>query len=252
MEQKLYELNEKATEIYHRELYRSYTALSYFSKRHIQLNTIEAFRIGYASGLYNLYEYLKCDGFNDDDIIASGLVKRQEDGSIVERYRNRIIFPIINEDNKIVAFGGRVIDDKFKPKYLNSPETKIFSKGKNLYGIHRAKNYAEDGIILVEGYIDVITLNKAGIKNVVASLGTAISSSQIELIKKYTNKIYIAFDSDKAGKIATLRILKYLEDEDVDVKFIHLKEAKDPDEYVNKYGVEKFKNLLYISKEELD
>lgn len=244
MEQKLYELNEKATEIYHRELYRSYTALSYFSKRHIQLNTIEAFRIGYASGLYNLYEYLKCDGFNDDDIIASGLVKRQEDGSIVERYRNRIIFPIINEDNKIVAFGGRVIDDKFKPKYLNSPETMIYSKARSLYGINIAKDNVEDGLILVEGYIDVITLNQAEIKNVVALLGTAITDEQIKIIKRYTNKVIIAFDSDLAGTKAALITQEKFKKYNIECLSIKLDNAKDVDEYINKNGVEKFRTLL--------
>lgn len=244
MEQKLYELNEKATEIYNRELYRSYTALAYFSKRHIKLNEIELFRLGYASGRYNIYEYLKCEGFSDDVIIASGLVKRQEDGSIVERYRNRIIFPIINEDNKVVAFGGRVIDDNIKPKYINSPETIIYSKGKNLYGIHRAKNYAEDGLILVEGYIDVIILNQVGIKNVVALLGTAITDEQIKIIKRYTNKVIIAFDSDLAGTKAALITQEKFKKYNIECLSIKLDNAKDVDEYINKYGTDKLKILL--------
>ena len=244
MEQKLYELNEKATEIYNRELYRSYTALAYFSKRHIKLNEIELFRLGYASGRYNIYEYLKCEGFNDDVIIASSLVKRQEDGSIVERYRNRIIFPIINEENKVVAFGGRVIDDNIKPKYINSPETEIYSKSSNLYGINIAKDNVEDGLILVEGYIDVIILNQVGIKNVVALLGTAITDEQIKIIKRYTNKVIIAFDSDLAGTKAALITQEKFKKYNIECLSIKLDNAKDVDEYINKYGTDKLKILL--------
>ena len=244
MEQKLYELNEKATEIYHRELYRSYnTALSYFSKRHIRLNTIEAFRLGYAGGLYNLYEYLKCEGFNDDVIIASGLVKRQEDGNIIESYRNRIVFPIINEENQVIAFGARVLDNR-KPKYINSPETIIYSKGRSLYGINIAKDNVEDGIILVEGYIDVIILNQVGIKNVVALLGTAITDEQIKIIKRYTNKVIIAFDSDLAGTKAVLITQEKFKKYNIECLSIKLDNAKDVDEYINKNGVEKFRTLL--------
>lgn len=240
----LYDLNEKATEIYHRELYRSYTALAYFSKRHIKLNEIELFRLGYAGGRYNIYEYLKCEGFSDDVIIASGLVEKQEDGSIIDKFRNRIIFPIINEENKVAAFGCRVIDDNIKPKYINSPETMIYSKARNLYGMNIAKDYAENGIIIVEGYIDFITMYQAGFKNVVSILGTAITDEQIELIKKYTNKVILIFDSDMAGQCATQRAIEKFKAYDIKYTNIKLEGAKDVDEFINKYGADKFKKVL--------
>lgn len=239
----LYEINEKATEFYHNQLYNYTVALDYLKTRYINNNTIIDLKIGYASDDNSLYSYLKEEGYTDDVILASGLCSKKEDDGFTDRYKNRIIFPIINEENKVIAFGGRVLDDS-KPKYVNSPENIIYSKGRNLYGINIAKDYAQDGLILVEGYIDFVTFYQAGIKNVVSVLGTAIVTAQAELIKKYTNKVIIVFDSDMAGTAAVLRAGEIFRDLDIEIKVVELNEAKDPDEYIRKYGANKFKKLL--------
>ena len=243
MKQILYELNEKVAEFYHKQLYNYTVALDYLKLRNIDNNTTICLKIGYASDDNSLYSYLKEEGYTDDVILASGLCSKKEDDGFTDRYKNRIIFPIINEENKVIAFGGRVLDDS-KPKYVNSPENIIYSKGRNLYGINIAKDYAQDGLILVEGYIDFVTMYQAGFKNVVSVLGNAIVTAQAELIKKYTNKVIIVFDSDMAGTAAVLRAGEIFRDLDIEIKVVDLNEAKDPDEYIRKYGANKFKKLL--------
>lgn len=242
----LYELNEKAMELYHIIVYRSYnTALGYLCKRRLQLGTINDLTIGYANDdYYNLYDYLKARGCTDDVILSSGLVVKDEEGNYIDRYNNRIIFPIKDEDNKVVAFGGRALDDNIKPKYINTPETMIYSKAKSLYGINIAKDYADNGLILVEGYMDLATMYQAGFKNVVALLGTAITDEQIELIKKYTNKVILIFDSDLAGQCATNRAIEKFKAYDIKYTNIKLEGAKDVDEFINKYDIDSLKNLL--------
>lgn len=243
MKQILYELNEKVVDFYHKQLYNYTVALDYLKSRNIDNNTTICLKIGYASDDNSLYSYLKDEGYTDDVILASGLCNKKEDNCFTDRYKNRIIFPIINEENKVVAFGARVLDDS-KPKYINSPENLIYSKGRNLYGINIAKDYAEDGLILVEGYIDFVTMYQAGFKNVVSVLGNAIAIAQAELIKKYTNKVIFAFDDDMAGTAAVLRAGELFRDLDIEIKVVELNDAKDPDEYLRKYGDDKFKKLL--------
>ena len=245
MKQILYELNEKAMEFYHKILYRSYnTALRYLCERHLTLGTINDLMIGYANDdYYNLYDYLKAGGYTDDVILSSGLVVKDEEGNYIHRYNNRIIFPIKDEDNKVVAFGARVLDDS-KPKYINSPENIIYSKGRNLYGINIAKDYAQDGLILVEGYIDFVTMYQAGFKNVAALLGNATATAQAELIKKYTNKVILLLDSDMAGQCAAERAIEKFKAYDIKYTNIKLEGAKDVDEFINKYGAEKIKETL--------
>lgn len=241
MKQILYELNEKVAEFYHKQLYT--VALEYLKSRNINNNTIIGLKIGYASDDNSLYSYLKEEGYTDDVILASGLCSKKEDDGFTDRYKNRIIFPIINEENKVVAFGARVLDDS-KPKYINSPENIIYSKGRNLYGINIAKDYADKGLILVEGYMDLATMYQAGFKNVVALLGTAITDEQIELIKKYTNKVILIFDSDLAGQCATNRAIEKFKAYDIKYTNIKLEGAKDVDEFINKYDIDSLKNLL--------
>ena len=227
MEQ-LYEINEIVAEFYHKQLYNYDEALEYFKLRSINNNTREDLKLGYAS---------------DDNSLYSYLVSKNEDGNIFDRYRNRIIFPIINKANKVVAFGARVLDDS-KPKYINSPENLIYSKGRNLYGINIAKYYAQDGLILVEGYIDFVTMYQAGFKNVVSVLGNAIATAQAELIKKYTNKVILLLDSDMAGQCATERAIEKFKAYDIKYTNIKLEGAKDVDEFINKYGAKKIKETL--------
>lgn len=245
IDEKLYELNKKAVELYQLGLRRSYnTALAYLCKRNIKLETINEFEIGYANNDYNLYEWLKMEGYSDETILNSGLIIKDENGNYIERFKYRIIFPIKDENNNIIAFGGRMLDDNIKPKYINSPETIIYSKAKSLYGINIAKNYADNGIIVVEGYIDLISLYQAGFKNVVAIIGTAITDEQIKLIKKYTNKVKMIFDNDMAGQCATKRAIEKLKQYDMEYSNINLEKAKDVDEFLNKYGVEEFRKIL--------
>lgn len=242
---KLYELNNKAIEFYQLCLNRSYnTALTYLSKRDILLKTIKEFEIGYANNDYNLYEWLKMENYSDEIILKSGLIIKDENGNYIERFKNRIIFPIKDENNNIIAFGGRVLDDTIKPKYINSPDNIINTKANSLYGINIAKNYADSGIIVVEGYIDLISLYQAGFKNVVALIGTAITDEQIELIKKYTKKITLIFDSDMAGQCAAQRAIEKLEKYGMEYSNIKLEKTKDVDELINKFGVEEFIKML--------
>ena len=242
MEQ-LYEINEIVAEFYHKQLYNYNEALEYFKLRSINNNTIEDLKLGYASDDNSLYDYLKEKAYSNDIILAASLVSKNEDGNIFDRYRNRIIFPIINKTNKVVAFGARVLDDS-KPKYINSPENLIYSKGRNLYGINIAKDYAQDGLILVEGYIDFVTMYQAGFKNVVALLGNATATAQAELIKKYTNKVILLLDSDMAGQCAAERAIEKFKAYDIKYTNIKLEGAKDVDEFINKYGAEKIKETL--------
>ena len=242
MEQ-LYEINEIVAEFYHKQLYNYNEALEYFKLRSINNNTIEDLKLGYASDDNSLYDYLKEKGYSNDIILAASLVSKNEDGNIFDRYRNRIIFPIINKTNKVVAFGARVLDDS-KPKYINTPDNIIYSKARNLYGINIAKDYAQDGLILVEGYIDFVTMYQAGFKNVVALLGNATATAQAELIKKYTNKVILLLDSDMAGQCATERAIEKFKAYDIKYTNIKLEGAKDVDEFINKYGAKKIKETL--------
>lgn len=247
IDEKLYELNKKTVELYQLGLRRSYnTALAYLCKRNIKLETINEFEIGYANNDYNLYEWLKMEGYSDETILNSGLIIKDENGNYIERFKYRIIFPIKDENNNIIAFGGRMLDDNIKPKYINSPETIIYSKAKSLYGINIAKKYADNGIIVVEGYIDLISLYQVGFKNVVALIGTAITDEQVKLIKKYTNKVILIFDSDMAGQCATKRATEKFKHCDMECSTITLEKAKDVDEYLNKFGAKEFRKILKV------
>lgn len=239
----IYKINDLATQFYQEQLKKSKEAQEYLKQRNINKNSIKEFKIGYARDDNSLYKYLKEQGYTYDVIIEAGLCCKTENGDLIDRYRNRIIFPIINEKNKVVAFGGRAIDNSIQ-KYINGAETTVYSKAQNLYGITISKDYAQNGIIIVEGYIDLISLNQVGVKNVVALLGTAITDEQIKLIKKYTNKVILTFDSDLAGQQAALKIGKKLKLYDIDYWNIKLENAKDVDEFINKYGIDEFKKLL--------
>ena len=235
----LYKLNSSVAELYHKQLLNNTEALEYLKSRNVSNNTIEKLKLGYASKDISLYDYLIEQGYTEDDILASRLVKDDKSNM----FTNRIIFPIINEKEQVVSFGSRVIDDS-QPKYLNGAETYIYLKADNLYGISISKNYAQDGLILVEGYFDCITLYQSGIKNVVALLGTAITDEQIELIKKYTNKVTLILDSDLAGQQASIRAVEKIKKYDIKCFNVRLEKAKDVDEFINIYGIDEFKKLL--------
>jgi len=188
-----------------------------------------------------VYTFLKQKGFTDQEILASNLVTKYNNG-YTDVYRNRLMFPIQDVRNKFIAFGGRVLDDS-KPKYINSPEGIVYSKGRNLYAMNVAKNANMKNIIIVEGYMDAVSLHQRGIPNAVASLGTALTEGQARLLRKHTEKVTISYDSDGAGQSATLRGLEILTNVGCDVRILQMEGAKDPDEFIIKYGNGRF-NLL--------
>ena len=190
-----------------------------------------------------MYKFLKENGFTDEEMIESNLICRNSNGQMVDRFRNRLMFPIQDIKNRTIAFGGRVLDDQ-KPKYINSPEGLIYSKGRNLYGMNLAKNSGKKEIIIVEGYMDAVSLHQRGIENVVASLGTAMTEAQGRLLTRYSEKVIIGYDSDGAGQSATMRGLEILNNMGCDLRILQMEGAKDPDEFVVKYGSGRFNMLV--------
>lgn len=241
----LYKLNVEAARYYFANLQRNKIAKEYFLRRGIKEETIKRFGLGYSlDEWHGLMNYLRSKGYKNDLLIEAGLVSKSEKGNVYDKFRNRVIFPVFDVKGKVIGFGGRVLDDS-KPKYLNSPETKIFQKGINLYGLNFAiKNkLQEDYIIIVEGYMDLISLQQHGINNVVASLGTALTVNQVRLLRRYVSKVIISYDADLAGQTATLRGLEILRNAGFDVKVLTVPQGKDPDEFVRNNGKEAFLKL---------
>lgn len=244
--QELYKINRAAALFYHQNLLskEGIHALEYLRSRGIANKTIRTFGLGYASDSWNsTMGYLINQGFDKDLLIQIGLVVEKGD-STYDRFRNRIMFPIIDHRDRVVGFGGRVMDDSL-PKYLNSSESPIFNKSSILFGLNLAKRQRPvDHIIIVEGYLDVIALYEYGFHNVVASLGTALTQDQAKLLRRYTPNIYIAYDGDAAGQRATARGLDILKDAGCIVKVIKLPKGMDPDDILREHGVEYFNKLI--------
>jgi len=242
----LYKVNVDTARYYFASLQKFKTAKEYFLKRGIKEETIKRFGLGYAQDSWKgTINYLRTKGYKNDLLLEAGLIsKNEKTGNVYDRFRNRVIFPVFDVKGKVIGFGGRVLDDS-KPKYLNSPETMIFQKGTNLYGLNFAiKNgLQEDYIIIVEGYMDLIALHQSGITNVAASLGTALTVNQARLLKRYVSKVIISYDADLAGQTATLRGLEILRNAGFDVKVLTVPEGKDPDEFVRNNGKEAFLRL---------
>lgn len=219
---------------------------AYLDKRKLDKSTIVRFGLGFGSKKsIGLIPYLKGLGYAEQDILKAGVVTKNPRGELYENFAGRLIFPIFDVRDRVIGFGGRVLD-KSLPKYVNSPENIVYYKGKNLYALNVAKRDATPYIILTEGYMDTIALHKSGISNVVASLGTALTEGQAKLLKKYTSTVVISYDQDNAGQTATLRAIGIFEAEGVKAKVLRLNHAdvKDPDEYINKYGVEAFRECV--------
>jgi DNA primase len=245
LKDKVYEVNKVASEYFHNNLYgaNAKQAQDYVKKRRMDNATLKKFQIGYSGNYDNLYKELKNHGFNDEEIFESQLVVRTKSGIPTDVFKKRLMFPIRDVKNNIIAFGGRALDDS-KPKYINSPDTICYNKGRNLYALDVAKKTSRDFFIMVEGYMDAISLHQRGIDNAVASLGTALTEGQGRLLKKYKSKIIIGYDSDAAGQGATMRGLEILQNLGYDIRILQLEGAKDPDEFVIKYGSAKFE--LYL------
>lgn len=243
----LYKINVETARYYFANLQKVKMAKEYFLRRGIKEETIKRFGLGYSlDDWHGLINYLRAKGYKNDLLIEAGLASRSEkSGNIFDKFRNRVMFPVFDVKGKVIGFGGRVLDNS-KPKYLNSPETKVFQKGINLYGLNFAiKNkLQEDYIIIVEGYMDLIALHQYGITNVVASLGTALTVNQARLLRRYVSKVIISYDADLAGQTATLRGLEILRNAGFDVKVLTVPEGKDPDEFVRNNGKEAFLKLI--------
>ena len=244
LKEKVYQINKDAALFYHDTLYKptSKLAQEYIKRRKLDNKTLKTYTIGYAEGNSNLYRFLKDKNYTDEEILASDLVNKMGN-SFVDRFKNRLIFPIQDVRNRYIAFGGRVLDNSL-PKYINSPENLVYSKARNLYGLNIAKNSKTENLIIVEGYMDVVSLHQRGIENVVASCGTALTEAQGRLLRKYSQKVIISYDSDGAGQAATLRGLEILSNLGCDIRILQMEGAKDPDEYVIKYGNGRFNNLV--------
>lgn len=244
---KVYKVNEFTANFYHENLYKpsAKEAQEYIKRRKMTNEILKSFQIGFSGKFDELYKALKAHGFNDPEILESGLVNRNENGTYIDRYRNRLMFPICDARGRVIAFGGRVLDHS-KPKYINSPENIVYSKGRNLFGLNVAKKSQEikKRILIVEGYMDVISLHQRGINNVVAPLGTALTQQQGWLLRKNSEQIVLSFDSDEAGLQAKLRALDILQNMGCDIRVLQMEGAKDPDEYIVKYGNARFQNLI--------
>lgn len=241
----LLEINKLAAVYYFHQLrgQNGSTAMNYLKKRELGDETIQRFGLGYSS-MYSddLYRYIKSKGYKDDILKESGLFT-YGDGNVTDKFWNRVMFPIMDMNNRVIGFGGRVMGDG-KPKYLNSPETKLFDKSRNLYGLNIARTSRKPNIIICEGYMDVISLHQAGFNQAVASLGTALTSGQASLMKRYTDQVLITYDSDGAGVKAALRAIPILKEAGLTTKVINMKPYKDPDEFIKGLGAEAFQERI--------
>lgn len=247
LKSRVYEVNKCAAEFYHENLYKptAKPGQEYVKKRHLDNKTLKAFKIGYSGRFNELYTELKSKGFTEEEILASCLVNKNPDGKFIDRFRNRLMFPIFDTNERVIAFGGRVLDDS-KPKYINSPEDIVYSKGRHLFAFNIARKYNSKTIIMVEGYMDAVSLHQRGIHNAVASLGTALTEAQGRLLRRSCEKVIIGYDADGAGQTATLRGLEILQNLGCDIRILQIEGAKDPDEFVVKYGPERFQ--MYVDK----
>ena len=240
------EINREAAKIYHVNLLKGSNkrGIAYFQERRLSLETIRRYGLGFApDDWHQLRNHLRSKGYSDDELVAAGVCRRSEKGSVYDYFRNRVIFPIIDLRGNVIAFGGRVLDDS-KPKYLNTNDTPVFRKGANLFSLNFAKNAPSTTFILAEGYMDVIALNQAGFPNTVATLGTAITEEQARLISHYAKEVVISYDSDTAGQTATKRALGHFSTVGLPVRILRMKGAKDPDEFIKKFGSEQFRLLI--------
>ena len=243
---RLLEINKEAAKYFYMLLRgeRGVRALSYFRKRELSDETMQKFGLGYSDQYSDdLYRYLRKKGYEDDILKESGLVSIDERRGGDDKFWNRAMFPIMDVHNKVIGFGGRVMGDG-EPKYLNSPETKIFDKSRNLYGLNFARSTKKPQLLLCEGYMDVIALHQAGFDNAVASLGTALTSGHANLLKRYTKNVYLTYDSDGAGVKAALRAIPILKEVGITTKVINMKPYKDPDEFIKALGTEAFQERI--------
>lgn len=242
----LLEINKLAAQYYYVQLKnpQGEAALRYLKNRALDDDTIKAFGLGYSNKYSDdLYRYLKSKGYKDELLSKAGLISVDERNGVYDKFWNRVMFPIMDVNNRVIGFGGRVMGDA-KPKYLNSPETIVFDKSRNLYGLNRARTSRKPYFLLCEGYMDVISLHQAGFTNAVASLGTSLTSGHASLIKRYVNEVYLTYDSDEAGTKAALRAVPILKEAGITAKIIRMEPYKDPDEFIKNLGADAFEERI--------
>ena len=252
-QERLWALMKEAGRFFHTQLYApaGKQCLEYVQQRGLSKTVVTNFGIGFAPDSWNaLVDAMRQKGYTDQELKDADLVG-EKNGRIYDRFRNRLMFPIIDVRGNVIGFGGRVLDDS-KPKYLNSNETVIFNKRKNLFGLNFAKKTKQPYIILVEGNIDVVALHQYGFDNAVASLGTSLTEEQVTLLARYTEQVVLTYDSDEAGQRAAQRAIPMLEKAGIRVKVLQMKDAKDPDEFLKKFGADKFKLLLEESSNRVE
>ncbi len=248
-QERLWALHKEAARFFHSQLYAPIgaAALQYALGRGMSKSILTTFGVGYAPDSWDsMVKAMRAKGYTDQELKDSGLVTvSQKNGNIFDRFRDRLMFPIIDVRGNVIGFGGRIIkNDKDTAKYLNSPETMIFNKRKNLFGLNLAKKSKQGSLILVEGNIDVVALHQYGFDNAIASLGTSLTEEQAALMSRYTDQVILIYDGDNAGQNATQRAIPILEKAGLQVKVLQIQNAKDPDEFLKKFGADKFKLLL--------
>lgn len=245
LKSRLLEVNKLAARYFYHQLKseRGRAAYGYLTGRQLSDATIVRFGLGYSNKTSDdLYQYLKSQGYPDSLLRESGLVSIEERGCY-DKFWNRVMFPIMDVNNRVIGFGGRVMGDG-KPKYLNSPETRLFDKSRNLYGLNFARTSREKYMLICEGYMDVIALHQAGFTNAVASLGTALTSQHANLLKRYTEQVVLTYDSDEAGTKAALRAIPILKEVGMSIKVLNMKPYKDPDEFIKAQGADAFRQRI--------
>lgn len=253
---RILEMNKDAAKFFNQMLYspEAERARAYLEKRKLSSAAVKRFGLGYAPDSFEaLRNYMKKLGYGDAELKEAFLCgKSERTGKFFDYFRGRLIFPIIDNFSNVIAFGGRAINDEIKPKYLNTSDTPVFKKSRNLFALNFARSCADEYIILCEGYMDVIAVNMAGFSNAVATLGTALTSEQARIMAKYTKKVVISYDSDDAGQSAAKRAIPLLSEAGIEVSVLKMKDAKDPDEYIKKFGAAKFKLLIEGSRGKFD
>ncbi len=256
-QERLWALHKEAARFFHAQLYAPVGehALKYAFGRGMSKSILTTFGVGYAPDSWDsMVKAMRAKGYTDQELIDSGLVtKSQKNNNIFDRFRDRLMFPIIDVRGNVIGFGGRTLkQDKDTAKYLNSPETLIFNKRKNLFGLNLAKKTKQDSLLLVEGNIDVVALHQYGFDNAVASLGTSLTEEQAVLMSRYTEQVTLLYDGDNAGQNAAQRAIPILEKAGLRVKVLQMRDAKDPDEFLKAYGADKFKLLLEESSNRVE
>lgn len=246
IKERMYQIHSLTTIFYHERLYKPLAKIAqdYVKQRKLDNKTLKAFKIGYSGERNELYKFLRSKGFSDKEIELTNLCFKLDNGEYIDKFRKRLMFPIMDASGRVMAFGGRRLEESQKAKYLNSNESLIFLKKKNLFAMNLAKNSGSRTLILVEGYMDAISLHQRGVTNVVASLGTALTEEQGKLIRKYSDKVVFSYDSDGAGQNAILKGLEILEKLGIEGQVLQMEGAKDPDEYIIKYGSGRFQLLV--------